>query len=90
MFWIGIKRPNHYPPDPGGDDGFRAGWCSAMSAARFKGYVERRAFEIVTTFLRVPKGFDLRVGPARPPMPAAADDLATLRQNGADHRIRRS
>ena len=56
-----------------------------MVAARFQRDVERRSRR---TLAGDPQSLDFGVGLAKPPVPALADDLRSLGDHAADHRIR--
>src|ERR1043166_5837732 len=89
MFGVWIGRCDDDRSDASRNYCVGARRCSAMSAARFEGNVEGRAFWIVRAPLSLPKCFDFRVRFSRAMMPSPADDLAGFHKNSADHWIGR-
>src|SRR5437016_4728382 len=90
MARIRIYRAGDDALDSGGDNRVGARRRATVSTARFKGDVKRCAFWAVTSLLRRAKSLDFRMGFAGAPVPALADDSASLDQNRPNYRIRRS
>src|SRR6185369_7105606 len=84
---IGIAVAGHDLGDPRRDHRVSARRRAAVVRAGLQGHIERRAARPLSG---VAERLDLGMRTADLAMPAAADDLVPLHENGTDHRIGRS
>jgi hypothetical protein len=76
---IGILHRNYGTPDPGGDQGLRAGRPSAKEAARLERDIDRRPSRIQPC-----QRNRFRVGGSRPTMHSPADRFAVTHDDSSD------
>src|SRR5438105_1420245 len=86
---VGINSADNHVADTGRNDGFGARRCAAVGTARLQGNVKSRSGWTMIVTPSVPQRLDLGMRQSGASMPASADDLAILNQDGPDHRVGR-